>query len=1298
MPPKLSGVSPQEASEARQILEEHIQQTWKNGNFGTNSWVLKPEIPTSEEILPPYKKKELKEESWNDYQEDPVYDPNLATNIIDGPWSSRKTYLRSHFEILREDAVASLRESCVKFRADPSMIDDKDTRVYTNVGLSLLQDDIADQAQVHITGVLLSRLGPAVRVEFSTNTDKQIRWQQSTRLLQGTIVALSPARDRFRTQCKVAIIAARPFEGGLDQNPPTVDLFWASVEEFDFNPFDEWVMVEARQGYFEASRHMLVGIQKLMTEMFPLSKHIVKVDKNIKAPKYVEEVPFLNLTPLEVPAGEGFVNTLIEVTEEADLHNVDVVNNFPESINSKMDDSQLRACKAMLTQRVAIIQGPPGTGKTFVSVAALRTLIANLNHNDPPIIVAAQTNHALDQLLNHVLEFKTNIVRLGGRSERENTEIRKRTLYELRQGNELTDTRQPLRQCRQDNQTLCNEIRGLLSPLIHGDIMSAQSLVDLGIITDAQKASLVGAGWSDDEDDDEEESNDQAAADESGDDLRQWLGHQIMPVPRTPATNLGLPSEEVDLEFEQLQNIQEELALRDDGESDALQGVWIAFGRKFTGQTTHSISPGRAIKKIRNAKDLSRVPEHERGELYRCFEVLVLADIQSKLTACLQRYKKNCEESQVTKGMANYKLIRFLGTKVIGCTTTGLAKYRALLAALQPRTLLIEEAAETKEGTITAGLVESIQQLILVGDHKQLQASCNVQALEDAPYNMKVSMFERLVMNHLPHVRLNKQRRMVPEIRKLLCLEDNPFYPDLTDHTHVLDRTFNRLSVPGMGGRNVYFHSHNWPEAVNSDASRYNSDESEMIAGFFHYLTLNGTDASKITVLTFYNGQRKAILKDLRSHPGLKNVLYFNVFTVDSYQGEENDIILLSLVRSNNKFQIGFVDNQNRAVVALSRARRGLYMFGNSVTLAAMESNGEIIGRDRLWGPIVDYMNGKGQLAIGMGLPITCRNHNKVIRISEPWEWDGRAGGCNARCRGVLPCGHPCILTCHPFEHSMVVCKEACHRILPCGHGCSGSCGEKCWCEGCRMSALTSFEAMSIAPETPTRKPISRASENDPASVGHSNTGFNRGRGRGTGRGRASDRGRGGRDFNVPRMEGHSNRGSFNPKASSFQPSPGNANAWQSWNARAADEHLAAKNRPELALAPSKDPAITETYVPVGFKPDGSRKKNLKDKTKTHFPSMDGADEREVPAENEVAKKGPANFGLWEKKEIVDVLAAPGLWQKSNPAYKDIRYSRGYVVERTGEPKVPTQVIDAGAFGIVPSISVRGVDGSEKQL
>lgn len=98
------------------------------------------------------------------------------------------------------------------------------------------------------------------------------------------MVALSPASDMFEKVCKIAIVAARPIFEGLDQNPPVIDLFWGDPADVAFDPVERtnpwrlrldrsdklsaYVMIEARQGYFEAYRHVLVGLQKLRTERY----------------------------------------------------------------------------------------------------------------------------------------------------------------------------------------------------------------------------------------------------------------------------------------------------------------------------------------------------------------------------------------------------------------------------------------------------------------------------------------------------------------------------------------------------------------------------------------------------------------------------------------------------------------------------------------------------------------------------------------------------------------------------------------------------------------------------------------------------------------------------------------------------------------------------------------------------------------------------------------------------------------------------------------------------------------------
>ncbi|CAL3971107.1 unnamed protein product [Diplocarpon coronariae] len=527
-----------------------------------------------------------------------------------------------------------------------------------------------------------------------------------------------------------------------------------------------------------------------------------------------------------------------------------------------------------------------------------------------------------------------------------------------------------------------------------------------------------------------------------------------MLIPRAPLVNLGLPLEDADIELEQLRDLEASGEAHEEKESDfGLNGIWVGFQRRFTGRHSAPVHGGDVKKLLKKCENMYEIPQARRGEVYRYFEKEIDAVIATSLRQLLQKYKRCVDDYSVTKSMCSINLIKGLGIKVIGCTTTGLSKYRGLLSALQPRTLLIEEAAETLEGKIIAGLFDSLEQLILVGDHQQLQASCTIRALEEAPHSLSVSMFERLVNNSMPYVMLNKQRRMITDVRRLLCIEPRPFYTSLHDHATVLDRVHNRPPIPGMGGLDTYFFHHTWGESLSADRSRSNLMEAEMVVGFFNYLKLNGVDPGKITILTFYNGQRKLIIKTLKQHVGLRDVVYFKVFTVDSYQGEENDVILLSLVRSNNSMGIGFLDNRNRLVVALSRARRGLYLFGNAVTLTGAEGDHNFLGRDELWLPLALDMKKQGRFNLDGGMPITCSRHGVQTAIFNVDAWIDNHGGCNSPCnQGPLPCRHPCQLKCHPYDHARVICRMACEQILPCGHGCSRNCSEACVCDACYIA------------------------------------------------------------------------------------------------------------------------------------------------------------------------------------------------------------------------------------------------------
>ena len=223
-------------------------------------------------------------------------------------------------------------------------------------------------------------------------------------------------------------------------------------------------------------------------------------------------------------------------------------------------------------------------------------------------------------------------------------------------------------------------------------------------------------------------------------------------------------------------------------------------------------------------------------------------------------------------------------------------------------------------------------------------------------------MFERLVRNKVDFTQLKRQRRMVPEIRRML----KPIYEELDDHPSV----FNREPISGMSGVNSYFFIHQGRETKDIQMSKLNIKEAEMVVGFFDYLVLNGMMPEEITVLTFYNGQRKLILRKLREHRQLQGAR-FRVTTVDSYQGEENEVVLLSLVRSNVRGNIGFLEVENRVCVALSRARRGLYIFGDAPNLCKSSM---------LWWHVIQAM-AKNPCRVGFYLHLTCKKHNQKTFI-----------------------------------------------------------------------------------------------------------------------------------------------------------------------------------------------------------------------------------------------------------------------------------------------------------------------------
>lgn len=258
---------------------------------------------------------------------------------------------------------------------------------------------------------------------------------------------------------------------------------------------------------------------------------------------------------------------------------------------------------------------------------------------------------------------------------------------------------------------------------------------------------------------------------------------------------------------------------------------------------------------------------------------------------------------------------------VVGMTTTKAASLEcsnATLTRLQSPIVIIEEAAEILEAHVVACLTKYCQQLILIGDHKQLQPNTSDHRV-GTEFGLGISLFERMINNGVPYYTLNVQHRMNPEISDLLV---PTIYKTLDNDDSV------KIREPIKGfTTNIFFLTHeNRESSGTGSSSKMNVHEAKMIVHLARYLSKLGYPSSSIVILAAYLAQTRRIQEDMKRCPGLEGI---RIETVDSFQGEEADIILLSLVRNNAEGNVGFLSKENRICVALSRARKGLYIMGN---------------------------------------------------------------------------------------------------------------------------------------------------------------------------------------------------------------------------------------------------------------------------------------------------------------------------------------------------------------------------------
>lgn len=731
------------------------------------------------------------------------------------------------------------------------------------------------------------------------------------------------------------------------------------------------------------------------------------------------DLPFAEIVAPNTQASAVVIKSPAYATKRGFSFNLDVLAGVPLFLTpgqpfdytkleegSTLDEAQQLAVIQALSLGLACIQGPPGTGKSYTGGALIKTLLKNRKAaNLGPIICVCYTNHALDQLLEHlVTDGIGQVIRLGSRSKSE--VLQNLTIRHVAQ--EVVPTKIEKHNKWKHNQAIGETLREI------EDILSGLNSP------------------------------------------KSWTNIQIYLMKTHNRHFNELFGKGVDEEgFQEVK-----------GKKYRAIESWLRGAPK-------KLVSNRPVAQLTTIS-LKEMSTSERTALYEHWTNQHISKLSNNLIQALGSYNES--KCALDKCHSELDLRCLQEAHIIGVTTSGLARNIELLQRVGAKVMLCEEAGEVLEAHTLTAFLPGVEHVILIGDHEQLRPQINNFELQhDNPrgkkYSLDISLFERLVKPQagsfqVPLSTLKTQRRMHPSISELVRV---PLYPDLQDHPSVSEYP----EVDGMRHR-LYWLNHQENEDPRTDQavslSRTNTFEVEMVASLVSHLVRQGTYGREdIAVITPYLGQLQKIKKRLANSfeiivgdrdqeelkaQGLQDdpetskdgriqiqkttlLNSLRIATVDNFQGEEAQVIVVSLVRSNKEQKCGFLRTSNRINVLLSRARHGMYIIGNSDTSRPVP----------MWAKVLSILERSNN--IGPSLALCCPRHKETpIEVSVPDDFARLApeGGCAKRCSSRLHCGHSCPNMCHSTSlHNAVRCLERCPRTKKgCEHECPRACGDLC--------------------------------------------------------------------------------------------------------------------------------------------------------------------------------------------------------------------------------------------------------------
>lgn len=331
----------------------------------------------------------------------------------------------------------------------------------------------------------------------------------------------------------------------------------------------------------------------------------------------------------------------------------------------------------------------------------------------------------------------------------------------------------------------------------------------------------------------------------------------------------------------------------------------------------------------------------------------VVSDLRKNLVTRLNKEIKS--KGQLERSMPQMAKLYRNRINVVGATLMRTGKNYRILSETgisEFHTVIVDEVSKALPTELFLPILLG-KKVVLVGDHKQLHPMMKAGAsdfldieewaeragMSEDDIDTETTLFELLWEKHDKAKskvcqKLTEQYRMPEEIQKLI----EPFYQD-SEGSLICGLTQEKQREMLISHADPWGSGHAFWVETDRDAyekpegtSYYNPQEIEVVGDILERLPNKdpyGKDLS-VGVITFYGAQLRhlqGLYEDIYSHKFAKGYLTFG--TVDRFQGRENDVIICSLVRKNNRREIGFAKKPNRINVAFSRARRALCIVGN---------------------------------------------------------------------------------------------------------------------------------------------------------------------------------------------------------------------------------------------------------------------------------------------------------------------------------------------------------------------------------